>query len=117
MRNLSFDVKLTWSGAGHEGAGRIQTDDVALDLSGPAALGEARTILTPDLAVEFRALEYESAVHGLRQLALSEDADVLVLGSTRRGPLGRLLHRSLARGRLRDSPSTRSIRDCPKEGI
>jgi peroxiredoxin-like protein len=39
MRNLSFDVKLTWSGAGHEGAGRIQTDDVALDLSGPESMG------------------------------------------------------------------------------
>jgi hypothetical protein len=39
MGDLSFDVELTWSGAGHEGAGRIQTDDVALDLSGPESMG------------------------------------------------------------------------------
>lgn len=39
MRDLSFDVELTWSGAGHEGAGRIQSDDVALDLSGPESMG------------------------------------------------------------------------------
>ena len=69
-----------------------------------AVLGEARAALPPDLGVTFRALECESALHGLRQLALSEVADVLVLGSTRRGPLGRLLHRSLARGLLRDPP-------------
>jgi nucleotide-binding universal stress UspA family protein len=74
-----------------------------------AVLGEARTILPPDLAVTFRALECQSAVHGLRQLAISEDADLLVLGSTRRGPLGRLLHRSLARGLLRDSPCALTV--------
>jgi hypothetical protein len=72
-------------------------------------LGEARAALPADLAVTFRALECESALHGLRQLALSQDADVLVLGSTRRGPLGRLLHRSLARGLLRDSPCALTV--------
>ncbi|MEO8967449.1 MAG: universal stress protein [Solirubrobacteraceae bacterium] len=43
-------------------------------------------------------------LHGLRQLALSETVDMLVLGSTRRGRLGRLLHPSVARGVLRDPP-------------
>ena len=65
---------------------------------------EARAALPPDVAVTFPALECGSARRGLRQLAVSEAADVLVLGSTRRGALGRLLHRSLARGLLRDSP-------------
>jgi hypothetical protein len=37
-------------------------------------------------------------------LALSETVDMLVLGSTRRGRLGRLSHPSLARGVLRDPP-------------
>jgi nucleotide-binding universal stress UspA family protein len=69
-----------------------------------AVLGEARATLPPDLAVAFRALECESALHGLRQLVLSEGVDVLVLGATRRGPLGRVLHSSLARGLLRDPP-------------
>ena len=39
MRDLSFDVALTWSGTGLEGAGQIQTDDVALQLSGPESMG------------------------------------------------------------------------------
>ena len=30
MRDLSFDVELTWPGAGRQGAGQIQTDDLAL---------------------------------------------------------------------------------------
>ena len=69
-----------------------------------AVLAEARAVLPPDLAVTFRAIECESAVRGLHQLAPSEGVDLLVLGATRRGPLGRLLHRSLARDLLRDPP-------------
>ena len=69
-----------------------------------AVLAEARAMLPPDLAVAFRALECESAVRGLHQLVPSEGVDLLVLGATRRGPLGRLLHHSLARSLLRDPP-------------
>jgi peroxiredoxin-like protein len=39
MRDLSFHVELTWSGTGHHGAGQIQTDDLALELSGPESMG------------------------------------------------------------------------------
>jgi len=39
MRDLSFDVALTWSGTGREGSGQIQTGDVALHLSGPESMG------------------------------------------------------------------------------
>lgn len=96
LAGISFDPRTT----------RIANGDhrIFVRQDAEAVLGEARAALPADLAVTFRALECESALHGLRQLALSEDADVLVLGSTRRGPLGRLLHRSLARGLLRDSP-------------
>lgn len=66
-----------------------------------AALREAQAILPSDLAVTYRALECRSALHGLRDLAVSEDVDVLVVGSTRRGLLGRLSHRSVARGLVR----------------
>jgi nucleotide-binding universal stress UspA family protein len=69
-----------------------------------AVLAEARAILSPDLAVTFRALECESVLRGLRQLVPSDGVDFLVLGATRRGPLGRLLHRSLAGGLVRDPP-------------
>jgi nucleotide-binding universal stress UspA family protein len=69
-----------------------------------AVLGEARAILPPDLAVNFRAVECESAVYGLRQLALSAGADMLVVGSTHQATLGRLPHRSLASRLVRDPP-------------
>ena len=39
MRDLSFDVELTWSGTGRQGAGKIQHDEVALELSGPESMG------------------------------------------------------------------------------
>src|SRR5205085_4490688 len=39
MRDLSFDVELSWSATGRQGAGQIQTDDLALDLSGPKSMG------------------------------------------------------------------------------
>jgi nucleotide-binding universal stress UspA family protein len=96
LAGLSFDSRAT----------RIANGDhrIFVRQDADAALGEARATLPPDLAVTLRALECESVVHGLRQLALSETADLLVLGSTRRGPVGRLLHRSLARGLLRDPP-------------
>lgn len=84
-----------------------------------AVLAEARATLPDDLDVTFRALGCESPLQGLRQLALSEMADVLVLGSTRRGRLGRLLHPSLARRVLRDPPCSvtvvpRNLRSRPK---
>ena len=69
-----------------------------------AVLAEARAALPEDLDVTFRALGCESVPHGMRQLAISETADMLVVGLTRRGRLGRLLHRSLALDLLRDPP-------------
>jgi peroxiredoxin-like protein len=39
MSGLSFDVELSWSGTGREGAGEIQTDDLVLALSGPQSMG------------------------------------------------------------------------------
>ncbi|MDQ2894112.1 MAG: universal stress protein [Actinomycetota bacterium] len=84
-----------------------------------AVLAEARATLPVGLAVTFLPLRCESAVRGLRELALSETADVLVLGSTHRGRLGRLLHPSLVRALLRDPPCavtvvSRDSRDRPR---
>jgi nucleotide-binding universal stress UspA family protein len=111
LAGISFDPRAT----------RIANGDhrIFVRQDAEAVLGEPRAALPPDLAVTCRALERESALHGLRQLALSEATDVLVLGSTHRGPLGRLLHRSLARGLLRDPPSavtvvSRDPRDRPR---
>ncbi|MGH2869405.1 MAG: universal stress protein [Solirubrobacteraceae bacterium] len=69
-----------------------------------AVFAEARATLPDSVDVTFLPLECESALHGVCQLALSETVDMLVLGSTRRGRLGRLSHPSLARGVLRDPP-------------
>ena len=96
LAGISFDPR----------AARIANGDhrILVRQDAEAVLDEARATLPPNLAVNFRALECESARRGLHQLALSEAADVLVLGTTRRGPLGRRLHRSLACGLLRDPP-------------
>jgi nucleotide-binding universal stress UspA family protein len=69
-----------------------------------AVLAEARAALPDDLAVTIRALECESPVDALRHLALSSAAEMLILGWTHHGPIGRLLHRGVARGLLRDPP-------------
>lgn len=39
MRELPFQVELEWSGSGRDGAGRIVTDDLQLELSAPASMG------------------------------------------------------------------------------
>jgi peroxiredoxin-like protein len=39
MHELPFQVELDWSGSGREGAGRILTDDLELELSTPASMG------------------------------------------------------------------------------
>ena len=48
MRDLSFDVELTWSATGRQGAGQIQTDDLALELSGPESMGGRGTGTNPE---------------------------------------------------------------------
>lgn len=69
-----------------------------------ATLAEARTALGEDFPTSFRALECESAAEGLRQLALREGADVLVIGSTHTSPAAWLLEDSVARRLLRHAP-------------
>jgi peroxiredoxin-like protein len=39
MSDLKFDVNLRWTEIGGKGVGEIQTDDVALELSGPESMG------------------------------------------------------------------------------
>jgi organic hydroperoxide reductase OsmC/OhrA len=39
MSDLSFDVELMWSETAGKGAGEIHTDDLVLELSGPASMG------------------------------------------------------------------------------
>jgi peroxiredoxin-like protein len=39
MSDLKFDVNLRWTEIGGKGVGEIQTDDLALELSGPESMG------------------------------------------------------------------------------
>ncbi|HWG09329.1 MAG TPA: OsmC family protein [Solirubrobacteraceae bacterium] len=39
MGDLSFDVQLRWSGTGRDGAGEVQADGLAVELSGPKSMG------------------------------------------------------------------------------
>ena len=39
MTDLTFNVELMWSGSGRDGAGEIQAEGLALDVSGPEAMG------------------------------------------------------------------------------
>jgi peroxiredoxin-like protein len=48
MKDLSFDVELTWSAPGRQGAGQIQTDDLVLELSGPKSMGGLGTGTNPE---------------------------------------------------------------------
>jgi nucleotide-binding universal stress UspA family protein len=86
-----------------------------------AVLAEARAFLPDDLDVSFSAVECESPLHGLCELALSAPADLLIVGSSHRGRFKRLLQHSMARKLLRDSPcalavAPRGLRDVSKVG-
>jgi peroxiredoxin-like protein len=39
MGDLSFNAELRWSGTGRDGAGEVQADGLALELSGPKSMG------------------------------------------------------------------------------
>jgi nucleotide-binding universal stress UspA family protein len=58
----------------------------------------------PDLEVETRLVEGASAPRGLHDLAEAEDADLIVLGSCHRGPVGRVLMGSVAERLLQGAP-------------
>jgi nucleotide-binding universal stress UspA family protein len=74
-----------------------------------AVLAEAGQALSDDLEVSFSAVECESPLDGLRQLAVSTAADLLVLGSSHRGPVKQLFQHSMARRALRDLPCALAV--------
>ena len=81
MRDLRFDVALTWAGTGPEGAGPIQTDDVALHLSRPESMGgrccSGRT-LAPDVVEEVGSVQVQG------DLTLAPTPDRPLAGSEQR---------------------------------
>jgi nucleotide-binding universal stress UspA family protein len=57
-----------------------------------------------DIAVECRRVQSTSAARGLHEAAIEEGAGLLVVGSTRRGPLGRVVPGSTALRLLHGAP-------------
>jgi nucleotide-binding universal stress UspA family protein len=57
-----------------------------------------------EIAVEARCVVASSSAGGLRELAVSTGADLIVLGSSRRGPIGRIVPGGTAKRLLRDAP-------------
>jgi len=87
MQELPFQVELEWSGSGREGAGRIVTDDLELELSTPASMGGRGTGTNPEeLLVCAVASCYSATLSGLLRRAglpassLSVDARGSVTG-------------------------------------
>src|SRR5215210_1198133 len=85
------------------GGGGPQDEELPADAAG--ALEEARRELEPeDIAVECRELLNTSAARALHEVSDEEDAGLLVVGFTRRGPVGRVLPGSTAERLMHGAP-------------
>jgi nucleotide-binding universal stress UspA family protein len=85
------------AGEGH------QDEDLVPDAS--EALERARRELEPEgIPVECRELQNTSAARALHEASESEDAGLLVVGSTRRGPVGRVIPGSTAERLMHGAP-------------
>ena len=80
-----------------------QDEDLVLDAS--EALERARRELEPEgIPVECRELANTSAARALHEASEAEDAGLLVVGSTRRGPVGRVIRGSTAERLMHGAP-------------
>lgn len=87
MHELSFQIELDWSGSGRDGAGRIVTDDLELELSTPESMGGRGVGTNPEeLLVSAVASCYAATLFGVLRRAnlpassLSVDARGTVSG-------------------------------------
>ena len=93
----------------HDRAGAGQHDeDLVVDAS--EALDAAKRELEPEgIAVECRDLASTSAARALHELSETEDAGLLVVGSTRRGSVGRVLPGSTSERLMHGAPCPLAI--------
>jgi nucleotide-binding universal stress UspA family protein len=90
--------------AAGDGPGAGQHDE-ELVVDASDTLAAARTELEPEaIPVDCRELPTTSAARALHEAAESEDAGLLVVGSTRRGPVGRVLPGSTAERLMHGAP-------------
>jgi nucleotide-binding universal stress UspA family protein len=86
-------------------AGRDGQPDEALVPDASEVLERARRDLEPEgIPVECRELTNTSAARALHEASESEDAGLLVVGSTRRGPVGRVIPGSTAERLMHGAP-------------
>jgi nucleotide-binding universal stress UspA family protein len=74
--------------------GRFSSYEEALGQASAGVLGDAMCLLrrqSSQLEIEKRALGGQDPADGLRDLAMAEEASLIVLGSTHRGKVGRVL--------------------------
>jgi nucleotide-binding universal stress UspA family protein len=91
------------SAAGDRPDAGQQDEDLVVDAS--EALEEARRELEPEgIPVECRELANTSAARALHETSEAEDAGLLVVGSTRRGPVGRVIPGSTAERLMHGAP-------------
>jgi len=91
------------SAAGDRPDAGQQDEDLVVDAS--EALDQARRELEPEgIPVECRELANTSAARALHETSEAEDAGLLVVGSTRRGPVGRVIPGSTAERLMHGAP-------------
>jgi nucleotide-binding universal stress UspA family protein len=105
------------------GVGRVDAEWVAfMHERAEALLGRARRLVAGDAGAEFREVAAPSASRGLHDLAEQEEADLVVVGSSHRGPLGRTYPGSTGDRLLQGSASPvavapRGLRERPPPGL
>jgi nucleotide-binding universal stress UspA family protein len=105
------------------GVGRVDAEWVAyLHEQAEATLGRARRLVGRDRGAEFREVSAPSESRGLHDLAEEEQAELVVVGSSRRGPFGRTFPGSTGDRLLQGSScpvavAPRGLRESPPERL
>jgi nucleotide-binding universal stress UspA family protein len=105
------------------GVGRVDAEWVAyLHEQATELLGRARRLLGEDAGAEFREVSAPSESRGLHDQAERERAELVVVGSSRRGPMGRTYPGSTGDRLLQGSAcpvavAPRSLRESPPERL
>jgi nucleotide-binding universal stress UspA family protein len=105
------------------GVGRVDAEWVAyLHEQAEATLGRARRLVGQDTGAEFREVSAPSESRGLHDLAEEEQAELVVVGSSRRGPFGRTYPGSTGDRLLQGSScpvavAPRGLRESPPERL
>jgi nucleotide-binding universal stress UspA family protein len=105
------------------GVGRVDAEWVAyMHKQAEQLLGRARRLLGEEAGAEFREVSAPSESRGLHELAEQERAELVVVGSSHRGPLGRTYPGSTGDRLLQGSAcpvavAPRGLRESPPERL